>query len=117
MMPEAAPAPTSLKLSRSSCETTHAGMYRGDATPSSSHVTSSPCLGRVFVSIDTSTRRFLCSMGGGPAGASHSVSCDNDGFRSSCVSGGGVLRSLMSPSVVWCLVPESIVISLRSCGE
>jgi hypothetical protein len=69
------------------------------------------------VSIDTSTQRFLCCMGGGPAGASHSVSCDNDGVRSSCVRGGGVLRSFMSSSVVWCLVLASIVISLRSFGE
>jgi hypothetical protein len=69
------------------------------------------------VSIDTSTRRLLCSMGEGPTGASHSVSCDDDGARSSCVRGGGVLRSLMSSSVVWCLVPAFIVISLRSCGE
>ena len=69
------------------------------------------------MSIDASTRQFLCRMGGGLVEASHSVSCDNDGARSSCVRGGGVLRSLMSSSVVWCLVPESIVISLRSCGE
>ena len=67
--------------------------------------------------IDTSTRRFRYSVGGGPVGASHSVACDDDGVRSSCVRGGGVLMSRMSSSVVWCLVLASIVISLRSCGE
>ena len=55
-------------------------------------------------------------MGGGPAEASHSVTCDDDGARSSCV-GDGVLRSLMSSSVVWCLVPVSVVIRLRLCDE
>ena len=69
------------------------------------------------MSIDTSTLRFLCSMGGGHARASHSVSCDNDGVRSPCMHGGGVLRSLMSSSVVWCLVLESIIICLRTYGE
>ncbi len=60
------------------------------------------------MSIDTSNRRLMCSMGGAPSGASHSVSCDDDGVRSSCVHGGEVLRSLMSPPVVWCLVLASI---------
>ena len=69
------------------------------------------------MSIDTSTRWFLCSMGGGPARASHLVSCDDDGVRSSCVRGDGALRSLMASSVVWCLVPASIVIILGSCVE
>jgi hypothetical protein len=56
-------------------------------------------------------------MGGGPARASHLVSCDDDGVRSSCVRGDGALRSLMASSVVWCLVPASIVIILGSCVE
>ena len=75
-------------------------MYRGAARPSTSHVSASPCMGGVFVSIDTSSRRFLCSLGGGPTRASHSVLCDDDGVRSFCVRDGGVLRSLMSSSVV-----------------
>ena len=53
-------------------------------------------------------------MGEGPAGASHSVSCDDDGVRSSCVWGDGVL---MCSSLVWCFVLASIVISMRSCDE
>ncbi len=78
-----------IKLCRSSCGRTHAGMYRGAAAPSSSHVSASPCVRIVFVSIYTSTRRFLCSVGGNPPGASHSVSCDDDGVRSFCVGMGG----------------------------
>ena len=46
--------------------------------------------------------------------ASHLVSGGVGERGQSCVRGGGVLRSLMSSSVVWCLVMASIVIiSLR----
>jgi len=73
MMSGAAPASSSLKLSRSSYGRTHAGMCRGAAMSSSPHVSASPYMGRVFVSMGTSTRRFLCRLRGGPAGAIHSV--------------------------------------------
>ena len=69
------------------------------------------------MSIDTSIRRFLCILGGGPAGAIQSVSFYDDGVRSLCMWGNGVLRSLKSSAMVWCLVPASLVIRLRSCGE
>jgi hypothetical protein len=41
-------------------------MYREAATSSSSYLVDPPCQGRVFVSMDTLTRRFLSSVGGGP---------------------------------------------------
>jgi hypothetical protein len=67
-------------------------MYRGGATPSSSQVSASPCMGRAFVSIDTSTQRFLCRLGGGPAGAIHLVSgCVCEG-RYYSVCGDGVVE-------------------------
>jgi len=55
-----APAPAAIKLSRSSYESIRAGMYRKGFVPSSLCFACSPCEGRVFVSIDASTRRSLC---------------------------------------------------------
>ena len=100
MISGAAPAPAAIKLSRSTCDRTHVVIYRGAATPSSSHVSAYYCVGRVFVSIDTSTHRFLFSVDGGPAGVSHLMSCDDDGVTSFCVWGDGMLRSFKSLSVV-----------------
>ena len=59
MMSGVAPAPAAIKLYKSSCGRTHAGMYRGAATPSPSVISAFPCRERVFVSIDTSIRRFF----------------------------------------------------------
>ena len=69
------------------------------------------------MSTNTPTRRFRCRLGGVPAWASHSVSSDVGESGLSCLRGGGVVRSLMSSSVVYCLVHASIVINLRSCDE
>ena len=57
------------------------------------------------------------SVAGGPDGANHSVMCSDGENLSYCACGTGVLRSAMSSSVVWCLVPASIDINLRSFGE
>jgi len=49
------------------------------AAPLLSRVSASPCREGIFVSMDTSTRRFLRSVDGGPSGASHSASCSVGG--------------------------------------
>jgi len=59
----------------------------------------------------------LRSVYEGPVGASRLVSTDDDVVRSFCVCGNGGFRSIKCSSVVWCLVPASIVIHLRLCGE
>ena len=69
------------------------------------------------MSMDTSTRRFLRSVGGGLGRANHSVLCGSSEGFFNCACGTGMLRSLASSSVILCLVPAFIDISLRSCGE
>jgi len=54
---------------------------------------------------------------GGPGGANHSVLCGGGEGCSYYARDVGVLRSCMPSSVVWCLVPASVVISLKACGE
>ena len=66
------------------------------------------------MSIDTSTRQFLRSVGGGPDGAIHSVLSGGGDGLSHYACGDGVLRLSMSSSVVWFLVLASIYISIRS---
>jgi hypothetical protein len=63
------------------------------------------------------TLRFMRSVVGGPGGANHSVLCGGGEGCSYYARDVGVLRSCMPSSVVWCLVPASVVISLKACGE
>ncbi len=114
----AAPAPTAIKLSRSSCGYTHAGMYRGAFLPSSSRIAATPCEGRVFVSMNTSTWRFLSGMGAMRAGSlSQPISGKDICVVRSFSSRVKAMSSVTSSSDVWCLVPASILTSRRSCGE
>ena len=57
------PSPAVIKMSRSSYSSTHAGMHRGAFVSSSLCIEATPCEGRVFVSMDTWTRRLLCGVG------------------------------------------------------
>jgi len=50
------PTPAAIKLSISSCWKTQTGMYWGVLMPFSSCITSSPCEGTIFASIDTLNR-------------------------------------------------------------
>ncbi len=112
------PIPAAIKLSRSSCGSTHAGMYRGVFVPSSSYIAATPCERMAIVSMDTSTRRILYGVGA-VCGGSLSLSVLGGGVCvvRSCSSRIGVVNSVMSSSVVWCLVPASNVTRRRSCGE
>ena len=66
------------------------------------------------MSMDTSTRRFLCDVGAVCGGSlSQSVLGGGVCVVRSCSSEVGDVRSAMSSSVVWCLVPASIVTRQR----
>jgi hypothetical protein len=70
------------------------------------------------VSMDTSTQRFLCGVGAVYGGSlSQSVLDGGVCVVRSCSSDVWAVMSVMSSSVVWCLVPASIVTRRRSCGE
>ncbi len=117
-MSEAAPAPAAIKLSRYSCGSTNAGMYRGAFLPSSTCIAAIPCERSVFVPMDMSTRRFLCGVGAVRDGMlSQSVLGGGVCVVRSCSSRVGAVSSVMSSSDVWCLIPASIVARQRSCGE
>ncbi len=76
------------------------------------------CQGRVFVSMDTPTRRFCVDwvvVRLVLAIQRRVVLAKVDSLV--CVGGDRVWRPLMSSSLVWRLVPASIVISMASCGE
>jgi hypothetical protein len=116
-MSGASPAPVVIKLSRS-CVITHAGMYRGGFVPYSSCNATTSREGRVFVSINTPTRRFLCDAGAVRRGSlSQSVLGGGVYVVGSCSSRVGTVSSIMFSSVVWCLVPASIVTRRSSRGE
>ena len=69
------------------------------------------------MSMDTSTRRFICGVNAVSGGVlSQSVLGVGACVVRSCSSEVGV-RSAISSSVVWCLLPASIVTRRRSCGE
>ncbi len=69
------------------------------------------------MSMDTSTMRFLFGVGV-ECGGSHSQFVLGGGVCVVCSwsSRVGVVRAVMSSSVVWFLDPASIVIRRRSCG-
>ena len=93
-------------------------MYRGAFVPSSSCIAPTPCGRRVFVSMDTPTRRFLCGVGVVCRGSlSQSVLGGCVCVVKSCSSEVGAVSSVMSSSVVWGLVPASIVTRRRSQCE
>ncbi len=122
-MPGAAPTPAAIKLSMSSCGRAHAGIYRGATAPSSSCIAAAPCGGRVFVSMDTSTLRFL--RGGGVVGGAllnQSVvkggcccCCCCEWYSWSC--DGGRVKASRSSSLVCCLIPASDETRRRSRGD
>ena len=67
--------------------------------------------------MDTSTRRFLCGVNAVCGGLlSQSVLGEGVCVVRSCSSEVGVVRSAISSSEVWCLVPASSVTRRRSCG-